>query len=219
MLGSVDPTKAFIVQKMLEGIKRSNPGHDQRLPITPVLLKLILSKLPSVCTSVYESKMFSAAYTLAFHGFLRVGEVTATRYNANRILSVNDVEIDLSNQTLRLHIRYSKTDQLGQGTTIKISSTGDAICPVKHLTEYLQCRQSSDGPLFKHFSGQALTRYQFSAVLKKALALIGIHYSRYKSHSFRIGAATSAAEKGVSVEEIQRAGRWKSSAFKTYIRI
>lgn len=219
MLGSADPTKEFIVQKMLEGVRRSNPGRDQRLPITTNLLKDILSKLPLVCTSLYESKMFSAAFTLAFHGFLRVGEITLHRNNCDRVLSVHDIKIEQMDKLLKVHIRYSKTDQSGQGTVIKIIGSGDAICPFKCMTEYLACRpRCFDGQLFKHFNGQALTRYQFSAVLKKALSFIGIEYSNYKSHSFRIGAATCAAERGVSVAEIQKAGRWKSNAVYSYIR-
>ena len=34
-----------------------------------------------------------------------------------------------------------------------------------------------------------------------------------------IGAATTAAMRGLSDEEIQRMGRWKSQAFRKYIRI
>ena len=43
--------------------------------------------------------------------------------------------------------------------------------------------------------------------------------NRYKGHSFRIGAATYAAEQGVSDDKIRHSGRWKSDAFKKYIRI
>lgn len=40
----------------------------------------------------------------------------------------------------------------------------------------------------------------------------------YKGHSFRIGAATSAASMGISEQNIQVMGRWRSGAFKKYIR-
>jgi len=46
------------------------------------------------------------------------------------------------------------------------------------------------------------------------LQILGEEYTNYKSHSFRIGAAI----KGVAVDEIKTAGRWKSDAFKSYIR-
>ena len=42
--------------------------------------------------------------------------------------------------------------------------------------------------------------------------------SRYKGRSFRIGAASLAAGKGFSDAQIRTLGRWKSDAFKLYIR-
>lgn len=46
----------------------------------------------------------------------------------------------------------------------------------------------------------------------------GLDTSRYKGHSFRIGAACYAADKGFSDAQIRALGRWKSDAFKVYIR-
>jgi len=45
------------------------------------------------------------------------------------------------------------------------------------------------------------------------------NYTSFKTHSFRIGAASSYSEKGVSEQDIKRLGRWKSDAFKGYIRL
>ena len=50
-----DITQKFVVQTILEGIKRSRPKQkDMRLPITRELLKVILSSLTTVCKSSYE---------------------------------------------------------------------------------------------------------------------------------------------------------------------
>ena len=54
--------------------------------------------------------------------------------------------------------------------------------------------------------------------VRSALELGGIAASRYSGHSFRIGAATSAAMAGVSDAMIKTLGRWQSSAYTLYIR-
>lgn len=53
----------------------------------------------------------------------------------------------------------------------------------------------------------------------KALGASGLDVDRYSGHSFRIGAATVAAEAGVEDSMIKTLGCWKSSAYQTYIRI
>ena len=49
------------------------------------------------------------------------------------------------------------------------------------------------------------------------LKLVGVE-GRYRTHSFRIGAATAAFEEGCLEVIIMEAGRWKSKSYKSYIR-
>ena len=50
-----------------------------RLPITFEMLNKILKRLPVVCSSPYEALLFAAAFSMACHGFLRVGEIVFTK--------------------------------------------------------------------------------------------------------------------------------------------
>ena len=95
------------------------------------------------------------------------------------------------------------------------------MCPVMALWEYWQLRKHIDlhAPLFSFMDDSILSCQFFAYQLKLSLKWAGLSKQNYKSHSFRIGAATTAAVAGVSEEKIQQMGRWKSSAFKTYIRI
>ena len=56
------------------------------------------------------------------------------------------------------------------------------------------------------------------AEVQQALQKAGLPEKNYTGHSFRIGAATTAAAAGVEDAMIQALGRWKSLAFLTYIR-
>ena len=54
--------------------------------------------------------------------------------------------------------------------------------------------------------------------IRAALQAAGVPDSGYSGHSFRIGAATTAALNGVPDSLIKTMGRWQSSAYTLYIR-
>ena len=57
------------------------------------------------------------------------------------------------------------------------------------------------------------------SAVQAALENAGLDRSRYCGHSFRIGAATEAARKGIEDSVIKTLGRWKSLAYLEYIKI
>ena len=93
------------------------------------------------------------------------------------------------------------------------------ICPLQSLKAFLQIRLGNDGPHFCHINGKSLTRFQFQTVLNKGLKFLSLNTSRFNTHSFRIGAATSAFMSGKTENQIKTMGRWMSSSFQRYIRI
>ena len=93
------------------------------------------------------------------------------------------------------------------------------FCPVHLMLEYLSVRGCKPGPLFILADGSAVVRTHFTNQLSIAFKYCGLDSSRYKGHSFRIGAASYAAEAGMSDAQIRALGRWKSNAFQKYVRI
>lgn len=89
---------------------------------------------------------------------------------------------------------------------------------MKAIQNFLQVRPESGDILLCHFDGSPLTRHGFSRVLTKAIEFVGLPASDFKSHSFRIGAATTAAMLGIPDDEIKVMGRWKSDTYLSYIR-
>ena len=82
---------------------------------------------------------------------------------------------------------------------------------------YLPLHGQSPGPLFLLSNGQPLSCPLLTHWLKDVFATAGIQGS-FSSHSFRIGAATVAAQMGVPDHLIQAMGPWNSDAYKLYIR-
>ena len=72
-------------------------------------------------------------------------------------------------------------------------------------------RGLTPGPLFIWDSGKFLTRAHFVEV-KKALQLVGADTSDFNGHSFRIGAASTAAANSMEDSLIKILGRCESDA-------
>jgi len=54
--------------------------------------------------------------------------------------------------------------------------------------------------------------------MQDILHMAGYSPKSFNTHSFRIGRATDMALEGCSDQQIKLAGRWKSYAFKDYIK-
>ena len=104
---------------------------------------------------------------------------------------------------LQVTIKGSKTDQVRQGITIVVGRSDSYICPVKSVLAYVTSRGFKSGPLFCHTDGTPLTRQQLVNRLRETLTQAGVECCRFSGHSFRIGAAITAAAKGIPDSTIQ----------------
>jgi len=160
--------------------------------------------------------------SLAFFAALRVCEITLRPGQAHSNL-------------LQFHQVAFMNDQTGNMKAVKLSFTHckhsnpsrpvdllvyreQPICPISHLLHYLALRGCSPGPLFCWPDNTPVSREYFVCSLKEALQFCDLDHTRYKSHSFRIGAASWVATNGMSGAQIRIFGRWKSNAFLRYIR-
>lgn len=141
-------------------------------------------------------------------------------YDSSVHLSLKDVALDCRTTPtiIWLTIKQSKTDPFRKGARLCLGRTESVVCPVKALLPYLAIRGSAPGSLFISEGGAPLTRLQFKTLLSTTLKRAGLDDSQYNTHSFRIGAATSAKAVGISDMHIQLLGRWRSSAYQGYIR-
>ena len=163
--------------------------------------------------------MLWAAWCLGFYGFLRAGEFTAnSTFNPDIHLAVSDVQADslVNPNSFRVHIKCSKTDPFRQGCHIYIGAGERDLCPVRALTQYLHVRGSTPSPLFLLSDGTPLHRQWLTSNIQSIFSAAGVP-SCYTGHSLRIGAATSAASRGLPDHLIKTLGRWSSDAYQIYI--
>ena len=218
--GLQDTTKNFLIQKMMTGAKNLYQKIDTRHPVTLDMLSKLPFALQNVCSSRYESMLFTAAFSLAFFGLLRVGEITvSSMMDKYKVIQNTDVYFSQTPLELQLTIRYSKTEQSGNSCVLRIGEENNLfVCPLHTLKSYLAIRPQFNGPLFCHFNKMPITRNQFVTMLHASLRFLGISCSKYNTHSFRIGGATHLFMSGASEATIKIKGRWSSDSFKRYIR-
>ena len=223
--GLPDPSLTSLPQLsyVLKGIRRMSPSTRRtRLPITPELLRGVLS-LWSRTPPTFDRVMLWAAFCMGFFAFLRAGEFTCQSLNSfdqSSMLALDDVWVDshADPRCLTVRLKRSKGDPFGHGVLIYLGRTFQPLCPVAAVLSYLAIHSSSPGPFFVFSDGSPLSRDRLVSALSQALKELGLDSSSYKGHSFRIGAATAAAKAGLSDSLIQVLGRWRSSAFLSYIR-
>ena len=64
-----------------------------------------------------------------------------------------------------------------------------------------------------------LAKSKFVEAVRQALSAAHLPAQDYAGHSFRIGAATTAAMAGVEDSTIQTLGCWRSTSYLLYIRM
>ena len=211
------------LEQVMRGIKSTQARAGIRGAVRLLVTLDILRKLKAVCEPHRDGVMLWAAAALCFFAFLRAGERKVPpdiEYDQAAHLSFEDVAADSLErpEVIRVRIKASKTDPFRVGVDVFIGKTGDELCPVMAILTYMVARGGCQGPLFVFRDGKYLTRPRFVGEVKEALGKAGIDLTGYSGHSFRSGAATAAAAKGISDSTIKMLGRWKSEAYQLYIK-
>lgn len=221
----LDFTAMPLLYKTLRGIK-SSLGIKQRAryPITVSVLSHIYAKLKPFHSLDPDSSMLWASFTLAFFGFLRSSEFTCNgKFDIHDHLSRSDITFHpnvFRPSSFDVVIKKSKTDPFRETAKLTIAKSNSTVCAVTALQDYFlqtSTRQSSQ-PLFQFTDGRNLTRTSLTNNLRGLLNVCGLDSSQFASHSFRIGAATTAGAAGLPDWLIKVLGRWKSDAYQTYIK-
>ena len=210
--GLHDPTDDKLLQLLCTGIKRSQ-GTTSRthLPITIDLLRSLKTQLRNDSSySLLEKRLLRSAFTLAFYGFLRASEFTSS--------SLQWSDVQFSATTIAIDLRQSKTDPFRRGHTITIQATSTSTCPVQAINCFAELSTLRSGSVYYGGCFTPLSCDHLTDVLRRLLQQAGYQQCLYSNHSFRIGAATTAAVAGLPAWLIKSLGRWSSDAYQTYIQ-
>ena len=218
--GFPDNTSHFLINKAVKGAsKRQLQSPRKLLPITKSLLHQMCDSLSIATPLVYNLIIYKSFFLTSFYACTRIGELALSNADTHT-LTLQDVT-QISHDTkpaIQLNFRSFKHSK-SPVVTILQSIPSDPYCPVAALNSYLCIRPVSASPyLFIQQGGGGLTRNDVSSMMKTCLQCTGTDPTHYNTHSFRIGRATQLSLDKASDDTIKSVGRWKSTAYSSYIR-
>jgi len=164
----------------------------------------ILRQLVATCDRSRRGRRDRALLLIGFAGALRRSELVA--------LQVEDIAYDKAG--LRLRLRRSKTDQVGQGAEIGLPRGRHVeTCPVRAFEDWQAVALHKAGALFRRIStGDTVGNAPLHAdavrrILSYRVGLAGLTlegFDRMSAHALRVGFITEAYARGVRDEDIMR---------------
>ena len=117
----------------------------QRSLAKPTVQLLCMEMLEAIDTDAQQSGSLSdlrlaMVCLLAFASFLRFSE----------LVNLKPTNIQIQGDVTRIHIEYSKTDQLKQGDEVLISRTRSKTCPVAMVENYMETAGMSMFPVLSY---------------------------------------------------------------------
>ena len=226
--------RPVVVQQLLKGNRNLHNLEDSGLGRAAVDvndLTIIRSNLMKMGLSHHDRVLLWFSMLCMFYGSLRVHEVFPTKkseYDPKRTLLRRDIKlkrVHVNGTPVEVLILDIKCPKEASGSSVKVElfANGTKSCPVnayKKLLSFWGHRKHSETPLMTRedkslWSGKCLNKLLMTLT-------IGIEKpggKRILSHSFRAGIPTLMARAGYSDTEIQRQGRWRSSAFLAYCKL
>ena len=186
------------IQRLINGAINLFPAKSkpERRPISRELLLKLVSSEATQGESKVDRLNGNAAFTMAFAGFMRMGEFTHNQSSLK-----DPARFQTENLTRRcviqsaaedhytLFLPRSKTDYNNTGVRIVIAAAEDNACPYLYIKKLLEGNlESLDTPLFR-FLSSAFIRERALTTLTKRLRRCRIDPTGIKGHSFRKGAA------------------------------
>ena len=140
--------------------------------------------------------------------------------NPNDHLALGDITVDykMNPSIIWVRLKRSKTDPFCWGMDVFVGRTRNALCPVSAMLVFLAVRGGTQEHCFSsRMAGCSLGTVLWVRV-REALSKPGVDARNYTRHSFRSGAVTTAAHRGIPDATIKLLGQWQSCAYLLYVQ-
>lgn len=219
--GHSDPAQLFFIQRLVAGAYQLGNTFDIRLPITHQILIQILDSIPQALTDKYDQKLYAAIFLFAFSTFARIRElVCSSSEKVTDVIQLSDVFFAKENGVVARATVCFKKYKHNSACLPKYITFSHGDCgksSIEAILWYSGLRSAEECQFFLTKSGAPVMRSCIDKTLYRCLSIFGLDSKRYKGHSFRIGTATSATDRGLSDAQIRTLGRCNSNVFQNIL--
>jgi integrase len=211
----VTPKSDRELGRVWEGIRRKVGSPPSRAkPISRALLRAMCTAQPDSSRGLRNRLLFLVGWGGAFR--------------RSELVSLRAEDVDLTDRSLVVRLRRSKTDQTGEGAYVTVGASEDpALDVVATARAWVEAAGVTEGALLRVVDrwgnprARGLTPQDVSRLVKTGLKRAGEDPQGYSGHSLRSGMATEALTNGVGVPAVQQQGRWKTPGMVTgvYYRV
>ena len=196
--------------------KKRTRAEDSRLPFTRAMLAEWHAFERT--SDNFDSKLRRVSGSLGYHGWLRISELCSDG-KPNGVPGLRLKDITFNRNAIDLMVLGAKTDKEKKGAKITIVRSGEITCAVAAIEKYMEVRPPtrSDTRFLVHEDGREVMATWVREKLKDECRRQG-RTGHFNCHSLRIGAASDGVRIGLTETEIKLRGRWRSEAFRRYIR-
>ena len=229
----------FLLSSLTRECRYRNNSTRMRLLIQKNLLVELLKFTDNYYKQqgqFYLATLFKALFVTSYFGLFRVCKLTLTL--SSHVVRVMDVHIGKNKRKILFILRTSKTlSKSNRLQMIKISTKGDGnetskrkslldksngrFCPYELIRDYIDLRpkfHDTNEQFFVFRDYSPVTELHFRSTLHLMLKMMAYDKKLYNYHSFCIGRSCDLMKYGLTVETIQKIGRWKSNIVYAYLQ-
>ena len=219
-----------LISTLTRACKKINDTVKTCFPISCKLLELILFEIDRQYggSQPYLSIMYKTVLLIGYYGLFRVGELAIGGQGDQHTIKAANVHIAVNKDKLLIILYSSKThDKESRPQKVKITAVNSMkcvqkfYCPFKLIRIYMEQRGSyitDNEPLFIFRDGTGLSHNQVRNMIRHIINSLNLNGSLYDTHSLRMGRANDMLKFRYTIEQIKRAGRWKSNTVFRYVK-
>ena len=218
-------TDALTLSALTKACKLKNDSLHIRRPIRTKLLEQILFETQrKFKNQVYLEYLYKTMFILMYCGLMRIGEVAMSEH----VVKATDIALGTNKRKILIVLYTSKThDRSNLPQKIKITETPENsrekpfFCPFRLINKYNKLRgpiENDNKPFFIFRDKSPVKPEHVRAVLKDLIKDIGLDENLFDCHSLHAGRASQLLKLGFTIEQIQKAGHWKSNAVYKYLK-